>query len=78
MEAGFPERVYELYNSRVNIFKANYRSAVLYSDAVDPIYQGGVTATGTNLTAVIERFRFEIQHVMQTEASITKGRSHTL
>ncbi|KAK3803711.1 hypothetical protein RRG08_047675 [Elysia crispata] len=73
VEAGFPERVYELYNSRVNIFKANYRSAVLYSDAVDPIYQGGVTATGTNLTAVIERFRFEIQHVMQTEASITKG-----
>ncbi|GFS19185.1 guanylate cyclase 32E [Elysia marginata] len=73
VEAGFPERVYELYNSRVNIFKANYRSAVLYSDAVDPIYQGGVTSTGTNLTAVIESFRFEIQHVMQTEASITKG-----
>ena len=74
VEGGFPtQSVYERYNNRVNIFKANYRSAVLYSKAVDPIFQEGVTATGTNLTAVIERFRFEIQHTMNTDASITKG-----
>ena len=52
--------------NRVNIFKANYRSAVLYSKMVDPIFQEGVTASGTNLTAVIENFRFETQHSMVT------------
>ncbi|XP_070206498.1 uncharacterized protein [Littorina saxatilis] len=74
VEGGFPtQSVYERYNNRVNIFKANYRSAVLYSKMVDPIFQQGVTATGTNLTAVIEDFRFETQHAMVTEPSITKG-----
>jgi len=58
----------------VNIFNANYRSAVLYSKVVDPIFQEGVTATGTNLTFVIEQFRHEIQHNDVTaDSSITKG-----
>ncbi|GFS09111.1 guanylate cyclase 32E [Elysia marginata] len=48
-------------------------SAVLYSDIVDPIFQEGVTSDGTNLTVVIERFRFEIQHSILVEASISKG-----
>ena len=51
----------------------SFRSAVLYSDIVDPIFQEGVTSDGTNLTVVIERFRFEIQHSILVEASISKG-----
>ncbi|KAK7490915.1 hypothetical protein BaRGS_00017787 [Batillaria attramentaria] len=74
VEGGFPtQSIYERYKTgKVNIFKANYRSAVLYSKMVNPIFQEGVTASGTNLTAVIEGFRFETQHAMVTEASITK------
>ncbi|XP_070184258.1 uncharacterized protein, partial [Littorina saxatilis] len=74
VEGGFPNQlIYERYNNRVNNFKANYRSAVLYSHIVDPIFQEGVTATGTNLTAVIEMFRNQMQSSMQTDASIERG-----
>ncbi|XP_076451302.1 uncharacterized protein LOC143287242 [Babylonia areolata] len=74
VEGGFPnQRIYEGYNNRVNNFKANYRSAVLYSHIVDPIFQEGVTATGTNLTAVIEKFRYQMQRSMHTNASIEHG-----
>ncbi|GFO08230.1 hypothetical protein PoB_003473500 [Plakobranchus ocellatus] len=74
VEGGFPtQSIYERYNMRVTSFKANYRSAVLYSQIVDPIFQEGVTSTGTNLTAVIQSFRYEMQNAMRTDASITRG-----
>ncbi|XP_076472254.1 uncharacterized protein LOC143301751 [Babylonia areolata] len=74
VEGGFPNQlIYERYNNRVNNFKANYRSAVLYSHIVDPIFQEGVTATGTNLTAVIESFRLQMQISKYTNASIERG-----
>ncbi|RUS80784.1 hypothetical protein EGW08_011454 [Elysia chlorotica] len=50
VDGGLSQQLYERYIARVNIFKANYRSAVLYSDIVDPIFQEGVTSDGTNLT----------------------------
>jgi hypothetical protein len=40
---------------------------------VDPIFQEGVTATGTNLTAVIESFRYQMQRSAHTNASIERG-----
>ncbi|ESO97637.1 hypothetical protein LOTGIDRAFT_152728 [Lottia gigantea] len=71
---GFPKQsVYERYNEKVHVYKANYQSAVLYSKIVDPIFQEGVTSSGTNLTSVIEKFRFEIQHTLSRDFSITKG-----
>ncbi|XP_048247978.1 uncharacterized protein LOC124112689 [Haliotis rufescens] len=74
VSGGFPTKSdYENYNNKVHVFKANYRSAVLYSKIIDPIFQEGVTSSGTNLTAVIERFRFEIQHTLEIAPSITKG-----
>ncbi|RUS90975.1 hypothetical protein EGW08_001279 [Elysia chlorotica] len=74
VEGGFPtQSIYERYNMRVTNFKANYRSAVLYSQIVDPIFQEGVTSTGTNLTAVIQSFRHEMQNTRSTHASITRG-----
>ena len=59
-------------DSRV-LYHPHYRSAVLYSHIVDPIFQEGVTATGTNLTAVIEKFRYQMQNSMHTNASIEHG-----
>ncbi|KAK3777494.1 hypothetical protein RRG08_062154 [Elysia crispata] len=37
------------------------------------IEQEGVTSTGTNLTAVIQSFRHEMQNTRSTHASITRG-----
>ncbi|KAK6185602.1 hypothetical protein SNE40_007801 [Patella caerulea] len=74
VQGGFPtQSVYERYNEKVHVYKANYQSAVLYSTIVDPIFQEGVTSSGTNLTSVIEKFRFEIQHTLSIDFSITKG-----
>ncbi|XP_041377372.1 uncharacterized protein LOC121389788 [Gigantopelta aegis] len=74
VNGGFPSKtIYENYNRNVNIFKSNYRSAVLYSKGIDTIFQKGMLKSGTNLTAVIEKFRYEIQHSMDIKPSITKG-----
>ena len=65
-------KIFKISSWQPNVSHSN-RSAVLYSDIVDPIFQEGVTSDGTNLTVVIERFRFEIQHSILVDASISKG-----
>ena len=74
VNGGFPNKsVYENYNRNVNIFKSNYRSAVLYSSKIDDIFQKGMLKSGTNLTAVIETFRYEIRHSVGMKPSVIKG-----
>ncbi|XP_041362094.1 receptor-type guanylate cyclase gcy-17-like [Gigantopelta aegis] len=74
VNGSFPSQdVYETYNMNVNVFKSNYRSAVTYWNEVDAIFQKGVSKHGTNLTAVIEKFRYEIQHSVNTKPSVLKA-----
>ena len=73
VKGGFrTNKLYEEYNNNVNTFKANYRSAVLYSKEIDPIFQKAVTSSGKNLTTIIETYRYEIQHNLAVEPSIAK------
>ncbi|XP_041377415.1 uncharacterized protein LOC121389833 [Gigantopelta aegis] len=73
VKGGFPNnRLYEEYNNNVNTFKANYRSAVLYSKEIDPIFQKAIMSSGKNLTKIIEAFRYEIQHNLAVNSSISK------
>ncbi|XP_076451293.1 uncharacterized protein LOC143287233 [Babylonia areolata] len=78
VEGQLPPGWHERYNYRVNIFRANYRSAVFYSHIVDPMYQQLVqwSDVGRNhdpITVIIDSFRDTIQHCHTMEASITKG-----
>ena len=74
VNGSFPSKnVYESYNKNVNVFKSNYRSAVSYWKEIDAIFQKGVSKHGTNLTAVIEKFRHEIQHSEKIQPSVLKA-----
>ncbi|OWF44095.1 Guanylate cyclase 32E [Mizuhopecten yessoensis] len=63
VQGGFQSHKYfEMYNNRINRFRAFYTTAELYSTRVDRLYSSGVKGVGTNITGIINNFRFEIQH----------------
>lgn len=53
---------FEMYNTRINRFKALYTTAELHSSRVDRLYTSGVKMVKTNITGIIHNFREEIQH----------------
>ena len=62
VQGGFPsQQDFEQYNTRINRFKAFYKTAELYSPRVDRLYTSGVEGVGTNITGIINNFRHEIQ-----------------
>ncbi|XP_033764357.1 uncharacterized protein LOC117345393 [Pecten maximus] len=63
VQGGFLSHNYfEMYNNRINRFRAFYTTAELYSTRVDRLYSSGVEGVGTNITGIINNFRYEIQH----------------
>ena len=60
VQGGFRTReAFEMYNNRINRFQAFYKTAELYSSRVDRLY---TAETKTNITGIINNFRYEIQH----------------
>ncbi|XP_033763633.1 uncharacterized protein LOC117344879 [Pecten maximus] len=67
VQGGFETRVskqnyFEMYNTVIYRFRAFYETAELYSNRVDRLYTSGVSEAGSDLLAIIDGFRFEIQH----------------
>ncbi|XP_060069264.1 uncharacterized protein LOC132549352 [Ylistrum balloti] len=67
VQGGFETRVsnqnyFEMYNTVIYRFRAFYETAELYSNRVDRLYSSGVSEAGSDLIAIIDGFRFEIQH----------------
>ncbi|OWF41060.1 Atrial natriuretic peptide receptor 1 [Mizuhopecten yessoensis] len=62
-ETSFSKQNYfEMYNTVIYRFRAFYETAELYSNRVDRLYTSGVSEAGSDLIAIIDGFRFEIQH----------------
>lgn len=68
VQGGFKTRQYfELYNNRINRFQAFYKTAELYSSRVDRLYTDGVNMVKTNITGIINQFRHDIQHHVESQ-----------
>ena len=64
------QTIYEWYNEKLHVYRANIRSAVRYSALVKPIADARISSGGKNLTDMIESFRNTIQKRMLSKPSL--------
>ncbi|XP_033763462.1 uncharacterized protein LOC117344743 [Pecten maximus] len=61
------QKTFEMYNNRINRFRAFHTTAELYSSRVNSLYTSEVNKFGVNVTEIINYYRHEIQHYTETK-----------